>query len=111
MRAMKFSLEICNNSACRCSVFFGIEKYYGGRAMFVSSFRSRGHKHEDVHMVQGTKINHRVNHLRFVCVCCVCVCVCVLCVCVCVCVCVWKFFIFTVTATVRNFEFYVGNVT
>jgi hypothetical protein len=48
---MNFSLEICNNNACHFAVFFRKEKYYGNRAMFVFSFRSRGHKHEDVHMV------------------------------------------------------------
>lgn len=55
---MNFYLEICNNSSCHFSVFFRIENYYGGRAMFVFSFRSRGRKHEDVHMELEMKINH-----------------------------------------------------
>jgi hypothetical protein len=58
--------------------------------MFVFSFRSRGHKHEHVHMVLEMKINHTCKALA---------------------VFVWKFFILTVIVTVRNFEFYVDNLT
>jgi len=60
---MNFSLEIFSNSAWHVSVFCRIEKYYGGRAMFVFSFGFRQHKHEELHMVSETKISHTVKAL------------------------------------------------
>jgi len=87
---MNFSMEMWNHSACHCSVFFRIEKYFGGCAMFVFSFRSRDHKQEDLYAVFEMKINHTGKTLT---------------------VFVWNFLILTVIATVRNFVFYVENLT